>query len=72
VADLVKVYKEAKKSQKNFFTVLAWGDEIELIKENEKSLEIGLKNFEHKADGSILPVFTRGYIMKWKHQKGKQ
>jgi beta-lactamase superfamily II metal-dependent hydrolase len=64
VADLVKVYKEAKKSQKNFFTVLAWGDEIELIKENEKSLEIGLKNFEHKADGSILPVFTRGYIMK--------
>ena len=64
VADLVKVYKEPKKSAANFFTILAWGDEIELIKENEKSLEIGLKNFTHKADGSILPIFTTGYIIK--------
>ena len=64
VADLVKIYKEPKKSAKNFITVLAWGDEIDLIRENEKSLEIGLKKFEHKADGSILPVFTTGYIMK--------
>lgn len=32
VADLVKVYKEPKKSQKNFFIVLAWGDKIELKK----------------------------------------
>ena len=43
VADLVKIYKEPKKSAKNFITVLAWGDEIDLIRENEKSLEIGLK-----------------------------
>ena len=64
VADLVKVYKEPKKSVKNFLTVLAWGDGVDLICENEKSLEIGLKKFEHKADGSILPVYTTGYIMK--------
>ena len=64
VADLVKIYKEPKKSVKNFLTVLAWGDGVDLIRENEKSLEIGLKKFEHKADGSILPVYTTGYIMK--------
>jgi beta-lactamase superfamily II metal-dependent hydrolase len=64
VADLVKIYKEPKKSAKNFLTVLAWGDGVELIKENEKSLEIGLKKFVEKADGSILPVSTTGYIIK--------
>lgn len=64
VADLVKIYKEPKKSVKNFLTVLAWGDGVDLIRENEKSLEIGLKKFEHKADGSILPVYTTGYIIK--------
>jgi len=48
VADLVKVYKEPKKSVKNFLTVLAWGDGVDLICENEKSLEIGLKNLNIK------------------------
>jgi beta-lactamase superfamily II metal-dependent hydrolase len=63
-ADLVKVYKEPKKSVKNFLIVLAWGDEIELLQENEKSLEIALKRFVEKEDGSIIPVSTKGYIMK--------
>lgn len=64
VADLVKVYKVPKRSVKNFLTVLAWGDEIELLRDNEKSLEIGLKRFVEKEDGSILPVSTTGYIIK--------
>jgi hypothetical protein len=39
LADLIKVYKEPKKAQKDFMTVLAWGDEIELVADNENQLK---------------------------------
>jgi beta-lactamase superfamily II metal-dependent hydrolase len=64
LADLVKVYNKPIKKYQHFLTVLAWGDEVEVIKDNEKTLEIGLKNFIEKPDGSILPQSTTGYIFK--------
>lgn len=64
--DLAKVYKTSTKKAYDFLTVLAWGDEIELIKDHDKSIEIKLKNLVEKADGSILPVFTSGFIFKSK------
>lgn len=64
--DLAKVYKTSEKSAANFLTVLAWGEEVELVKDHEKSIEIKLKNLVEQADGSIAPVFRSGFIFKSK------
>jgi beta-lactamase superfamily II metal-dependent hydrolase len=62
--ELAKVYKTSQKSAANFLTVLAWGDEVELLNDHDKSIEIKLKNLVEKPDGSIVPVFTSGFIFK--------
>lgn len=62
--DLVKIYKAPEKKAANFKTVLAWGDEVDLLETKAAYLKIGLKDFKEQADGSILQVSTEGYIMK--------
>ncbi len=63
-ADLVKVYNGADKKTAVLITVLAWGDEVELIDTSGNTIKIGLRNFKNLADGSILPVRSEGFIIK--------
>ena len=62
--DLVKVYKKATKAAADYKTTLAWGDNVDVIEQNAAFIKISFKYFQHKQDGSILPVFTDGFILK--------
>lgn len=64
--DLAKVYKTSEKKAANFLAVLAWGDEVELVNDHDKSIEIKLRNLIEQPDGSIIPVFRSGFIFKSK------
>lgn len=63
-ADLVKVFRSAQKKSAELITVLAWGDEVELLESSGNTIKIALQNFKNLSDGSILPVKTEGYIIK--------
>ena len=63
-ADLVKVYRTAEKKNAHLITVLAWGDDVELIETSGTTIKIALKTFRNLADGSILPVKTEGFIFR--------
>jgi beta-lactamase superfamily II metal-dependent hydrolase len=62
--DLVKVYSKPPKNKANFKTVLAWGDEVEVLETTAAHIKIGLKDFKEQPDGSILQVATDGFILK--------
>jgi beta-lactamase superfamily II metal-dependent hydrolase len=62
--DLVKIYKTTEKKAANLKTVLAWGDEVEVIEITTSHIKIGLKDFKEQPDGSILAVTTVGFILK--------
>ncbi len=62
--DLVKVYKTTEKKKSNLRTVLAWGDEVEVIETKASHIKIALKDFTEKPDGSILQTATDGFILK--------
>lgn len=62
--DLVKVYRTKEKKKANLRTVLAWGDEVDVVESNANQIQIVFKDFTEKPDGSILPVETRGFILK--------
>lgn len=63
-ADLVKVYNTADKKNADLITVLAWGDDVELLEATGNTIKIALQNFKNLADGSILSVKSEGYIFK--------
>ena len=58
--DLADVWQE--KGRKKLLTTLAWGDEVAVVARAANHIEIGLKRFREQADGSILPVFSSGFI----------
>lgn len=63
-ADLVKVYNAPIKKSANLITVLAWGDDVELLETSGNTIKIALQNFKNLADGSILPLKSEGFIFK--------
>ena len=62
--DLVKVYRKPQKTIANLKTVLAWGDEVEVIETTAAHIKIAFRDFKEEPDGSILPVVTDGFILK--------
>jgi hypothetical protein len=62
--DLVKVYKTTQKAKANLKTVLAWGDEVEVVEIKTSHIKIAFKDFVEKPDGSILQTSTEGFILK--------
>jgi beta-lactamase superfamily II metal-dependent hydrolase len=62
--DLVKVYRTTEKKKSNLRTVLAWGDEVEVVEIKTSHIEIAFQDFVEKPDGSILQVSTKGFILK--------
>jgi len=62
--DLVKIYRKAEKKAANLRTVLAWGDEVEVLESTAAHIKIELIDFVEKPDGSILPVKAEAFIMK--------
>jgi len=63
-ADLVKVYNSTEKKTASLITVLAWGDEVELLESVGSTIKIALQNFKNLQDGSIIPVKSVGFILK--------
>ena len=61
-ADLVKVYNSTEKKTASLITVLAWGDEVELLESVGSTIKIALQNFKNLQDGSIIPVKSVGFI----------
>lgn len=62
--DLVKVYKTTQKTKANLKTVLAWGDEVDVLETKSTHIKIALKDFKEQNDGSILQVETEGFILE--------
>jgi len=62
--DLVKVYKTTEKKDANLKTVLAWGDEVEVVEVKTSHIKIAFKDFIEKTDGSILQTSPEGFILK--------
>jgi beta-lactamase superfamily II metal-dependent hydrolase len=67
--DLADVWKQT--GRKDFVRSLAWGDELTVLAENEKSLEVELVFFEEGADGVAVPKKTAGFIEPTKSSKLK-
>ena len=59
--DLAAVYTTASKD--GFIRTLAWGDDVEVLKQTPKHLEIGLRKFTTLPDGSIKPRDLSGFIV---------
>ena len=62
--DLVKIYKTTEKKSSNLRTVLAWGDEVEVLETKATHIKIALTDFVNKPDGSILQTQAEGFILK--------
>lgn len=61
--DLAGVYDKPGGRGRKFLTMLAWGDDIEVVETTETHLKVNTVRFETKDDGSILPVKTEAYIV---------
>ena len=59
--DLAAVYSTA--SKQGFIRTLAWGDDVAVLKQTPKHLEIGLRMFTTLPDGSIKPRDISGFIV---------
>lgn len=62
--DLVKVYKTTEKKAASLRTVLAWGDEVEVLEIKAAYIKIALIDYVEKTDGSILQIAAEGFILK--------
>lgn len=62
--DLAKVKIPASGNHKAQTNVLAWGDEVEVINETDKQVEIKMFVFNELPDGSIKPEQVSGFIKK--------
>lgn len=58
--DLADVW--AGKNRKSLIRTLAWGDEVDVIKQGRERIEIELVEFVEGKDGSILPSKVVGFI----------
>jgi beta-lactamase superfamily II metal-dependent hydrolase len=58
--DLADVWESP--GRKNYIRTIAWGDEVTVVKENQNHVVINAMKFEHREDGSILPVPIKGYV----------
>lgn len=50
-------------------TMLAWGDPVTVVEEDEKRSKVELLDFETKPDGSILPTTRTGFIPRHPRDK---
>jgi beta-lactamase superfamily II metal-dependent hydrolase len=66
--DLAKVYET--KDKKGFLTILAWGDEAEVISVGTNHVEIKATKFVEQPDGSVKPERISGFIIPPKGMKG--
>ena len=62
--DLARVTIPASGSRKERVEVLAWGDEVEVINETDKQVEIKMGVINELRDGSVQPVQITGFIKK--------
>jgi beta-lactamase superfamily II metal-dependent hydrolase len=58
--DLADVWSQ--RGRKSLRHTVAWGDEVEVIKETSTHLEVQVTSFKTQPDGSVLPVTTMGFI----------
>ena len=65
--DLVKIFSTEQKKD-SFLTVLAWGDEVDLIEKKAGFFKIELKDFKVK-DGSLIAANKTGFIIKTNSNK---
>jgi beta-lactamase superfamily II metal-dependent hydrolase len=59
--DMAKVYET--KDKKGFLTILAWGDEVEVIKVASGHVEVKAIKHVEQPDHSVKPVPTSGFIV---------
>ncbi|MFG3592674.1 ComEC/Rec2 family competence protein [Bradyrhizobium sp. RDI18] len=59
--DLADVFET--KDRKKLLKTLAWGDEVEVIKETKTHLEVVVVQFHEEQDGSIVPERRTGFIV---------
>jgi len=64
--DLAKVTIPASGNRKERVEVLAWGDEVEFLRETDKQVEIVMGTTKELRDGSVQPVQIIGTIKKKK------
>ncbi|HUE82954.1 MAG TPA: MBL fold metallo-hydrolase [Pyrinomonadaceae bacterium] len=69
--DLAKIKVPATNGQKATTRVLAWGDEVEVVKINAKDVEVKVTIFKPLDDGSVQPVRVSGFITPSKASKIK-
>lgn len=60
--DLAGVYDKDGHGR-NLLTTLAWRDDVDVLEVTTRYLRINTVHFETKADGSILPVSTKAFIV---------
>lgn len=60
--DLAGVYDKHDKGRK-LLTMLAWGDDVDVVEVTTRYLRINAVRFETAGDGSILPVTTEAFIV---------
>ncbi len=58
--DLAKLTRE----DGSFRTMLAWGDRVSVLEEEQTRLKVGITNFEEQSDGSVRPLQSTGYVKK--------
>lgn len=64
--DLAKVTVPASGARKERVEVLAWGDEVEVLGETDKQVEILMGTANELRDGSVQPIQIKGIIKKKK------
>jgi len=65
--DLVKIFSSEQKKD-SFLTVLAWGDEVELIEKKAGFFKVELKDFAVK-NGSLVAANKTGFILRTNSNK---
>lgn len=60
--DLAGVYDKHDEGRK-LLTMLAWGDDVDVVEVTTRYLRINAVRFETAGDGSILPVTTEAFIV---------
>ncbi len=69
--DLAKIKVPATNGQKATTRVLAWGDEVEVVKINPNDVEVKVTIFKPLEDGSVKPEKVSGFITPSKASKIK-
>lgn len=59
--DLAKVFES--KTRKGLITILAWGDEVDVVNRGPAHIEVMATKFVEKPDGSVKPERVPGFIV---------